>query len=79
VFVSHWLEEVFRIANRITVLRDSKLVGSRPAAELDHATVINMMVGRDVAEVTTSGRETGKSCLRSYESHPHRHPSECFF
>jgi ABC-type sugar transport system ATPase subunit len=56
VFVSHWLEEVFRIADRITVLRDSKFVGSKPAAELDHAKVIKMMVGRDVAEVTTSGR-----------------------
>ncbi|MEY2616420.1 MAG: ribose transport system ATP-binding protein, partial [Verrucomicrobiota bacterium] len=31
VFVSHWLEEVFRIADRITVLRDSRLVGSVPA------------------------------------------------
>ncbi|MEY2484574.1 MAG: ribose transport system ATP-binding protein [Verrucomicrobiota bacterium] len=63
VFVSHWLEEVFRIADRVTVLRDSKFVGSRPAAELDHAKVIKMMVGRDVAEVTTSGREPGKVVL----------------
>jgi ABC-type sugar transport system ATPase subunit len=63
VFVSHWLEEVFRIADRVTVLRDSKLVGSRPAAELDHAQVIKMMVGRDVPEVTTSGREPGKVVL----------------
>ena len=63
VFVSHWLEEVFRIADRITVLRDSKFVGTRPAAELDHAKVIKMMVGRDVAEVTTSGREPGKVVL----------------
>ena len=53
VFVSHWLEEVFRIADRITVLRDSKFIGTRPAAELDHEKVIKMMVGRDVAEVTT--------------------------
>jgi ABC-type sugar transport system ATPase subunit len=63
VFVSHWLEEVFRIADRITVLRDSKFVDTRPAADLDHAKVIKMMVGRDVAEVTTSGRESGKVVL----------------
>ena len=63
VFVSHWLEEVFRIADRITVLRDSKFIGTRPAAELDHAKVIKMMVGRDVAEVTTSGRAPGKAVL----------------
>ena len=63
VFVSHWLEEVFRIADRITVLRDSKFIGTRPAAELDHEKVIKMMVGRDVAEVTTSSREPGKVVL----------------
>jgi ABC-type sugar transport system ATPase subunit len=48
VFVSHWLEEVFRIADRVTVLRDGRLVGSRPIGELDHDKVIRMMVGRDV-------------------------------
>jgi ABC-type sugar transport system ATPase subunit len=63
VFVSHWLEEVFRIADRITVLRDSKFIGTKPAAELDHAKVIKMMVGRDVAEVTTHGREPGNVVL----------------
>jgi ribose transport system ATP-binding protein len=63
VFVSHWLDEVFRIADRITVLRDSKFIGTRPAAELDHAKVIKMMVGRDVAEVKTSNREPGKVVL----------------
>ena len=51
VFVSHWLEEVFAIADRVTVLRDGRLVGSKPAAELDHDAVIRMMVGRDVEEV----------------------------
>jgi ABC-type sugar transport system ATPase subunit len=63
VFVSHWLEEVFRIADRITVLRDSKLVGSAPASELDQAKVIKMMVGRAVHEVTTSERELGEVVL----------------
>jgi ABC-type sugar transport system ATPase subunit len=63
VFVSHWLEEVFEIADRITVLRDGKLVGSLPAAELDQERVIKMMVGRAVHEVTTSSREPGKVIL----------------
>jgi ABC-type sugar transport system ATPase subunit len=63
VFVSHWLEEVFQIADRITVLRDSKLVGTGRASELDHAKVINMMVGRDVAEITASARKAGKVVL----------------
>jgi ribose transport system ATP-binding protein len=63
VFVSHWLDEVFRIADRITVLRDSKLVGSAPTAELDQQQVIRMMVGRAVHEVTTSARAPGRVVL----------------
>ncbi len=63
VFVSHWLEEVFRIADRITVLRDSRLVGSVPASEVDQDKVIKMMVGRAVREVTASARTPGKVVL----------------
>ena len=63
VFVSHWLEEVFRIADRVTVLRDGQLVGSRLAAELDHDKVIQMMVGRGVHTVTTSSRDPGQTIL----------------
>ena len=64
VFVSHWLEEVFRIADRITVLRDSKLVGSAPAAQLDQEQVIKMMVGRAVHKVITSARKPGRVVLK---------------
>ncbi len=63
VFVSHWLEEVFRIADRITVLRDSKLVRSVSALEVNQEKVIKMMVGRAVHEVTSSARDLGKVVL----------------
>ena len=64
VFVSHWLEEVFAIADRITVLRDGRLVGSRQAAELDHGLVIRMMVGRGLKEVTTQSAPPGRAILK---------------
>jgi ABC-type sugar transport system ATPase subunit len=63
VFVSHWLEEVFRIADRITVLRDGRLVGSRPVGEVDADEVIRMMVGRGVHQVTTRSCPPGKTIL----------------
>ncbi|MGE3830881.1 MAG: sugar ABC transporter ATP-binding protein [Parvibaculaceae bacterium] len=63
VFVSHWLEEVFRIAGRITVLRDGRFVGSKPANELDPAQVIRMMVGRGVHTVTTQSQSPGEAVL----------------
>jgi ABC-type sugar transport system ATPase subunit len=64
VFVSHWLEEVFAIADRITVLRDGRLVGTEPAATLDAPAVIRMMVGRGVTEVTSSQRPMGETVLK---------------
>ncbi len=48
VFVSHRLEEVRRIADEITVLRDGRRVFAGPAAAVDDAALIRHMVGRDV-------------------------------
>lgn len=64
VFVSHWLEEVFRIADRVTVLRDGRFVESRPAADLDAEKVIRLMVGRGVHTVTTVERPRGEVVLQ---------------
>jgi len=48
IYISHKLEEIFKIADDITVLRDGAIVGSRPASELDINEVITMMVGRQM-------------------------------
>jgi rhamnose transport system ATP-binding protein len=49
VYVSHRLDEVFRIADRVTVLRDGEAVGTRPVGEIDRDGLIRLMVGREVA------------------------------
>ena len=46
LYVSHHLEEVFRLADRITVLRDGELVATRPTCELDQSEVVTLMAGR---------------------------------
>jgi ABC-type sugar transport system ATPase subunit len=46
LYVSHHLEEVFRLADRITVLRDGKVVATRPVGELDQNEVVTLMAGR---------------------------------
>jgi galactofuranose transport system ATP-binding protein len=51
VFVTHFLDQVYAVSDRITVLRNGKLVGEYPAAELRHAALIDAMVGR-TAETT---------------------------
>jgi ribose transport system ATP-binding protein len=51
LYVSHRLPEVKTIADRVTVLRDGRLVGTRPAAELQPLDMARMMVGRDMANL----------------------------
>jgi D-xylose transport system ATP-binding protein len=48
IYISHRLEEVFQVADRITVLRDGRSVGGAPRTELTPDKVIAMMVGREV-------------------------------
>lgn len=50
IYISHKLEEVFRVADTITILRDGKTVGTKPAGELNEDSVISMMVGRELTE-----------------------------
>ena len=51
IYISHRLEELPRVADRVTALRDGSLVGTRPMAEVDRPTLIRMMVGRELASV----------------------------
>jgi rhamnose transport system ATP-binding protein len=51
VYVSHRLDELPRIADRVTALRDGAVVGTRPTASTSRADLIRLMVGRDVAAV----------------------------
>jgi rhamnose transport system ATP-binding protein len=50
LFISHRLDEVFEIADRVTVLRDGRLISSRPKAEITQGLAIREMVGRDMAD-----------------------------
>jgi len=51
VYISHKLDEVFRLSDRITVLRDGKCVSTDPASALDKPRVIAKMVGREIGDV----------------------------
>ncbi len=48
LFVSHRLDEVLRLADRIAVMRDGRLLGAWPVAELDRTCLIELMVGRSL-------------------------------
>jgi ribose transport system ATP-binding protein len=50
IYISHRLEEIFAIADRVTVFRDGKRISTRPIGELDRDEIIRMMVGRELKE-----------------------------
>ena len=58
IYISHRLEEIFAIADRVTVLRDGELVGTAAVSELDSQAVIRMMVGRDLTQEPRPMRST---------------------
>jgi inositol transport system ATP-binding protein len=47
IYISHRMEEIFRLADTITVMRDGRHVATRPTADFDEARLISLMVGRD--------------------------------
>lgn len=51
IYISHKMDEIFRICDRITVLRDGQFIGCDEARNLDQQTLIRMMVGRDITDV----------------------------
>jgi rhamnose transport system ATP-binding protein len=59
VYISHRLEEVFAIADRITVLRDGEVVATRDQNAVDRRELIRLMVGRDLA--AASPRRAGRA------------------
>ena len=51
IYISHKLSEVFDLADRVTVLRDGRVVGVRALAETDVASIVRLMVGREISQL----------------------------
>lgn len=63
IYVSHRLDEIFRIADRVAVLRDGHLVGAKAVKDTTPTALVNMIVGREVKDLylrakLNRGRET---------------------
>ncbi|MEU5116202.1 sugar ABC transporter ATP-binding protein [Streptomyces longwoodensis] len=55
LYVSHRMDELYRICERVTVLRDGRLVHTGDLAGLDRTQLVSMMLGREVSEVRRHG------------------------
>lgn len=51
VFITHFIDQVYQIADRISVLRNGRMIGSAPVAELDRLKLISMMIGRELENI----------------------------
>ncbi|MBB5780867.1 ATP-binding cassette domain-containing protein [Nonomuraea jabiensis] len=55
MYVSHRLDELYRVCDQVTVLRDGRVAHSGPLAEVERLRLISLMLGRDLNEVRTGG------------------------
>ena len=68
LYISHRLDEIFRIADRVTVMRDGKVVETKPTSELTEEELVNLMVGREVGNLYPKPEaEIGEVLLRVEE------------
>ncbi|NLM11647.1 MAG: sugar ABC transporter ATP-binding protein [Clostridiaceae bacterium] len=51
IYISHKLDEIFKIADRVTALRDGQYIGTSDITQVDHQTLISMMVGREIKNI----------------------------
>ncbi len=65
IFISHRFEDMYRLASRVTVFRDSQYIGTYKVDEINNADLIKAMVGREISELFPKPKvEIGKEVLR---------------
>jgi simple sugar transport system ATP-binding protein len=64
VFISHKLNEVMAISDRVTVLRDGKVIGTRPTTAVTRDELVSMMVGRELKDLVPRPMVPGPVSLR---------------
>ncbi len=63
LYISHKMDEVFRLSDTITVLRDGRVVASSPRSETSRRQVTHLMVGREIESTTRAHRQPGNVLL----------------
>jgi ribose transport system ATP-binding protein len=56
VYISHRLDEIFELCDRVTVFKDGQFVISKPVSEVDRSSLVSYMVGRDLGELFPTKR-----------------------
>jgi ribose transport system ATP-binding protein len=64
IYVSHRLDEIFRIADRVAVLRDGQMVGMRPISHTTPDELVSLIVGRKAREIARPAVQDGPAILK---------------
>ena len=64
IYISHRLEEIFELADRVTILKDGKFQGTFEAIDLTRDELIRKMVGRELGSMKTSSAKTAELLLK---------------
>ena len=56
VYISHRLDEIFKIADEVTILKDGRLAGHKKVADVTHDGLVSMMVGREISDLYPAKR-----------------------
>ena len=56
VYISHRLDEIFKIADEVTILKDGQLAGHKKVADVTHDGLVSMMVGREISDLYPAKR-----------------------
>lgn len=82
IFVTHFLDQVYQISDRITVLRNGRLVGEKLTAELPRLELVTMMLGRELDDkaqkVSRGGDVSGQKPMVRFEGYGRKNMVEPF-
>ncbi|MGV8981342.1 sugar ABC transporter ATP-binding protein [Clostridium sp.] len=67
VFVTHFLDQVYQISDRITVLRNGKFIGTYEAEKLSRIDLISKMVGKEFNDIENTNKKSGKASFKVIE------------
>jgi L-arabinose transport system ATP-binding protein len=80
IYVSHRINEIKRLCDRIAILRDGRLITVQPASEMTEADIVSLMVGRDLTDVfERTPFEEGKEVLRVENLYSNWHDGVSFY
>ena len=60
IYISHRMDEIFQLCNRVTVLRDSQFIATKEIGDTNYDEIVSMMVGREISELYGHERNFGK-------------------